>query len=193
MSHLHFHFLTGDVNWQEYGGKFISRKLNNGDFDYWLVLEVSNMKDATGDESAETYNVMLCAVSPDAMSKETFDSAWKSWGMGKTFEEWQNELAERFNTQPSHAARIMAEARVEVAYDGGRALLWQDSGNNLKKLLTEAHKHADTEGDFLFGFAMDRAQNRIGSTGWDCITGDMLAGLRRMSEGEEADEDSNEG
>jgi hypothetical protein len=36
------------------------------------------------------------------------------------------------------------------------------------------------EKDFFFGFAMDQAQNRIGSTGWDLIKGDLLAGLNRQ-------------
>jgi len=39
---MRFKFLTGDVNWETYGGKWVSPKLNNGDFDYWLVLEFVN-------------------------------------------------------------------------------------------------------------------------------------------------------
>ena len=35
---MNLKFLTGDINWTEYGGKFVTKKLNNGDFDYWLVL-----------------------------------------------------------------------------------------------------------------------------------------------------------
>ena len=39
---MRFKFLTGDVNWQTYSGLFVSRRLNNGDFDYYLVLRVEN-------------------------------------------------------------------------------------------------------------------------------------------------------
>lgn len=173
MSNLHFHFLTGDINWQEYGGKFISKRLNNGDWDYWLVLEVCNMQEATGDEDAEKYAVMLCAVSPAAAGQEQMDKAWESYGMDETLDKWQEGLPQR----------LKEEFMVEVLNDYGiHALIWQDSGNNLAKLLKAAHHEADAMGSLFFGFAMDRAQNRIGSTGWDCISGNILAGLDRMAE-----------
>jgi hypothetical protein len=50
---MKFKFLTGDINWQTYGGKFISKKLNNGEFDHWLVIEVTNWANAVGEREAK--------------------------------------------------------------------------------------------------------------------------------------------
>jgi len=60
---IRFTWLTGDMNWADYGGKWISQKLNNGDFDYFLVLEVWNWFESVGAKEAK-YNVSLSIVSP---------------------------------------------------------------------------------------------------------------------------------
>jgi hypothetical protein len=164
---LKFKFLTGDINWQKYGGKFISKKLNNGDFDYWLILDIINMWDATGEENQPQYNVGIQAIAPSQLPEKEKNAAFACCGI---------DLEE---VKPEYQQEVLIEAISE--YMGG-ALIWQESGNNLKKLLKEAHKQAATMGDFLFGFAMDRTQNKIGSTGWDLLRGDILAGLNRITE-----------
>ena len=155
-----FKFLTGDVNWQEYGGKFISKKLNNGEFDYYLIIEVINWNEH--DRYPEyTYNVSLSAVSPTER-RESLKSAAESWGMTET-----------------EIEALGDEAIVDcLSSYGVKAQLWDDSGNNLKILMREAHRQAELS-EMLFGFYMDRYQNRIGSTGWDFIKGDVLGGLNR--------------
>jgi len=163
---MKFTFFTGDYNWQTYGGKFISKKLNNGDFDYWLVMSVINMHDATGDENQEKYNVNVCVIAPSELSEKELDSALSCCG----FEESKDELIEKYG------ATILVEAISD--YMGG-AVIFDESGNNLKKLMKDARKESDLMGSFLFGFAMDKYQNRIGSTGWDLLKGDILAGLNR--------------
>jgi len=160
---LKFRFLTGDVNWQEYGGKFISKKLNSGEWDYWMVIEVIPYDEFTSDANYK-YGIMLMAVSPEAC-KNHWDEVCKSWGMS---EDEFNEL------DP------IGQVDIIQSY-GISALLWQSEGNNLKSLLHEAREEA-RKSEFLFGFAMDRYQNQIGSTGWDCIAGDILAGLNRSEE-----------
>ena len=49
MPKVRFTFLSGDCNWSDYGGKWISQKFNNGDFDYWLVRELIPMSEHTDD------------------------------------------------------------------------------------------------------------------------------------------------
>ena len=63
---MRFYFLTGDVNYTTYGGKWISTRQSNGDFDYYFVIELLNWREAVGDREAppETYNVSLSVVSP---------------------------------------------------------------------------------------------------------------------------------
>ena len=155
-----FKFLTGDVNWQEYGGKFISKKLNNGEFDYYLIIEVVNWNEQER-YPEYTYNVSLSAVSP-IEAIESLQSAAESYG-------WTIEELESYGE--------LAVVECLSSY-GAQAHLWDDNGNNLKILMREAHRQAELA-ESLFGFYMDRYQNRIGSTGWDFIKGDILGGLNR--------------
>lgn len=160
---MRFKFLTGDVNWQDYGGKFISRKLNNGDFDYWIVMEVLNWYDAVGEREAKEggskYNVSLSAVSPQEAGKDQLEQAFNSYD------------SEVLNDP-------LAQVEALGSY-GIKAPLWNMNGNNLGKLMREARKQADLASG-LFGFYMDAPKNAIGSTGWDCIKGDITAGLYRQ-------------
>ena len=166
---MQFKFLTGDINWQTYGGKFISKKLNNGDFNYWLVMDVINMPESTGDENIDTYNVSVSAVAPSELSQKELISAWESWGMDENLEDAIKKYGDTFLVELIHS------------YNGG-ALIFNKSGNNLRKLMQSARKQSELMGDSLFGFAMDKHQNRIGSTGWDLLKGDLMAGLHRIPE-----------
>jgi hypothetical protein len=163
---LKFKFLTGDVNWQTYGGKFISRKLNNSEFDYWLILEVINLKEACGEDEPLTYNVSVSAIAPSQLSNKTITSAIESCG-------WND-----ITTKEELIKKYSYSALIEVISDYmGGAVIFDTSGNNLSKLLKEAHKEAYLMGYFLFGFAMDKNQNQIGSSGWDILQGNLLAGI----------------
>ena len=155
---MKFKFLTGDINWVTYGGKFVSKKLNNTEFDYWLVIEVLNWKER---EAPATYNVSLKAVSPSEAGKKNIEAACECYGV--------EEDMEKLNPL------VIVESL--DAY-GVAAQLWNNSGNNLKTLLKATHKEANLC-SVLFGFYMDRPENRIGSTGWDFIKGDTLAGLNK--------------
>ena len=157
---MRFKFLTGDVNWQRYGGKFISNKLNNGDWDYYLVLDIVNLEDCDfPDRDKDLYNVSIHAVSPQAAGKENLDKAFACCG-------FDDEFLEKYESNEL----IQVEA---LATYGIFAQLWNRSGKNVNKLLTEARKEAKIA-EMLFGFYMDRPQNGIGQSGWDCISGQDL-------------------
>jgi len=58
-------FLTGDVNWHQYGAKWF--KIDNYDDDYCYVIEIINFEDATGekfkvDDKEYTYVGILYTV-----------------------------------------------------------------------------------------------------------------------------------
>ena len=63
---MRFSFLTGDVDFATYGGKWISTRQSNGEFDYYFVIELLNWRETVGQREAppETYNVSLSVVSP---------------------------------------------------------------------------------------------------------------------------------
>lgn len=154
---MNFQFLVGDLNWQEYGGKWISPELNNGDWPYWLVIEFINFLDATGELlDGKEYVVEISAVSPEAAGKEQLQRALDCYG-------WDNAPSKIMEVEALHGYGIAAH-------------LWQASGNDADILLRNAMQEADLVSG-LFGFYMDRPENRIGSTGWDFISGDILRPL----------------
>ena len=158
-----FKFLFGDVNWLRYGGKWIStQKFNNGDFDYWLILELINMHEATGDEKQEKYHVNLQVVSLQEAGKENLDKALNYCGFNQFADEIKDDDLTKVDALSSY---------------GISAQVWSKNGNNADKLIREAKSEAILVNG-LFGFYLDRIQNRIQSTGWDFLRGDILAGLQ---------------
>ena len=158
---MKFKFLTGDINWWTFGGKFISRKFNNGEFDYWLVLEVLNWNEHERNPK-ETYNVSLSSVSPSEAGEKNLKSACDSCGFNGT---------EDFLKDPI--------AQVDILHSYGvHTPVWSANGNNLKKLLREAHRQAVCVNG-LYGFYMDQPVNSIGTPGWDAQKGNILAGLNK--------------
>ena len=144
--------------------KLISPRLNNGDWDYWLVIEVINWVDVVGeDEAPAKWHVQLSAVAPGAVNDKGKQSALQCYGIDPENAEWDNS---------AFTVEILS------AY-GISAFLWQESGDNLRQLLITAKSEANMLGAVLFGFAMDRPQNAIGTTGWDAISGNLLAPLSK--------------
>lgn len=143
---------------------FISKKLGDDsshDWPYWLVIEVTDVEGAAGEAERKKlgkYIVNLSAVAPAAVPEKEMKSAKESCG-------WEN--------MPD-----TDEAVVEMLHSyGTRAMIWEDSGNNLSVLMKKAHDEANTMGDMFFGFAMDKTANALGATGWDFIAGNPLGPL----------------
>lgn len=173
---MKFEFLIGDVNWESYGGTWISDKLNNGDFDYWLVIEFINMLDATGDP-----DLMVCinAVSPSEAQGE-LANALSGYG---------DELIEQAEADPI----LQVEA---LHYYGVYAQLWtktvpltEDQADNedyddlAESLVKEARQVATVCAE-MFGFFMDQQMNRLGATGWEVIGGDLMGSTFREYQAE---------
>jgi len=160
---IRFKFLTGDVNWLDYGGKWISQKFNNGEFDYWLVRSIENWAEHDSEMAARCkYLVEIKLVAP-----EQFRDKKAAMDCSGIEEKWDD---------------LIDEVKVEIieSYSGG-VTIFSESGNNYKDLFKRAQKEAEVS-SMLFGFKMDAPVNKIGSTGWDALKGDISAGLRRYSE-----------
>jgi len=159
---MRFKFLTGDMNWETYGGKFISRKLNNGEFDYYLVMDILNWNEVDS-EAVKTngqYCVSLHSVSPSEAGSDNLRKAFECYGLDGT---------EDFTSNP------LVQVECLESY-GVYTPVWSASGNSLSKLMREARKQADVVHG-LYGFYMDRPVNRIGTSGWDAQKGNILAGI----------------
>jgi len=179
---IRFKFMSGDVNWETYGGQFVSKRLCNGydgkgavqgqdyDFHYWLVMDVRPNEDwEYGSKKDPKYWVSLAVVSPEAADPKELQAAINSYGIPA------DEL-HRFMADPLLLVECLHSC-------GVAACVWHGEGNNLSVLMKEARKEAQVV-EMMFGFYMDRAQNMIGSTGWDTVRGDLLAGLRRFQDDE---------
>lgn len=146
-----------------------SKEINHGDWPFRFMIRIQYTDEWCGEKEAKAigkYIVGLHVVSPTAAKQtDSFDSALKSYG-------WTAEQCKSFG--PMAAYEMLLEY-------GTAAHLWESSGNNLKTLMKECRKQLQ-QSNFLFGFAMDRAENAIGTTGWDAIKGDILAPLRKPSD-----------
>lgn len=156
---LRFSWLTGDVDWMIFG-KWISNKLNNGDFDYYLVLEINNLIDIFGEKEAKemggTYMVSLSAVAPSEVLEAEVKNVMKSFDVDLDFN------------------KMDAQMQVEVLHSYGiRSEIWNGTGNNARKLLKEARQHAREEGTKSFNESLSRFANKIGHTGANCLRGDL--------------------
>lgn len=164
----------------DYSSKFISKRLNNGDWDYWLVYEVTNEATehpAYGEKGCTSnyYNISLFAVSPEAAGEEKLQEAIRSMGYDLELpsDGTPNYLIEWLQTDVG---------KVEVLCDYGiKAQLWTGNGNNLSKLIKEVH-HQARGITMMFDSFMDSPQNGLGSDGWDFISGNVMAGLERYRE-----------
>ena len=149
-------FLSGDMNFEDYGGKFVSPPLNNVEFYYWLVLDVLNWENAVGEREAGeidgTHNVTLSAVAPSECPVDALQSAIDSCGCENVDIDDPLILVELLHSY------------------GIYATIWEKDGK-LKDLLREGKEKAEIMGVTLFGFAMDCPQNAIGATGWDWLRG----------------------
>lgn len=134
--------------------KWISNRLNNGDWDYWLVMELVDMAEACGDTEGGKYLLTINAVSPAAAGEEKLKRAIESCYYGEDIVLDDPMKAEALNDY------------------GVYSTVWSKLGNNARALLKEAREQAwCIEG--LFGFYMDGPKDALGHTGWDFIRGDL--------------------
>ncbi len=144
----------GDVNYLNFGGTFATKKLNNGDFDYWLFVELVNMAEATGETDGDTYMISIRAVAPSEVPEKRIEEALL--GLDQFY---QDKISKK------DIAKILNEV-------GIGANLFSKQGNNAKELFQIARKECEKI-NMLFGFYMDRNQNMLGNSGWDFIKGQI--------------------
>jgi hypothetical protein len=145
-----FSFLVGDVNWLDHGGKWISQKFNNGEFDYWLVKELHNTE-----ENRDFNTKYLCTLSVVAPSQyEDFEQAFESCG-------WEVEIEDLSDTD-----------KVEIihSYSGG-SQEWSGTDNNYSKLFRECLIEANLITTLLLQAYLYRQKNALGDNGWNKLKG----------------------
>jgi hypothetical protein len=148
------------LTWTEmYGEYFVSQKLRNEDWHYFLVIGIRDVREFS-DETG--FLVEITAVSPEAAGEDAVKQALDSCGLEDT---------EDMNDQA---------IAVELANYGTCATLWHKIVPEKEGMEVMAKSEAERI-KMLFGFYMDQQQNRIGSTGWDFIEGNVLGGLAKLA------------
>ena len=159
---MKFQFLTGDINWQEHGGTWVSDKQNPAeDLVYWIIIQFGTMPNERWDAKTEYY-AQVSAICPAMIPQEEIEGAKRSWGMDDDeFDEFVEKRGEM--------------AIVDLMCDYGcSALIWQGTGPNWQKLFKQAKEEASLHGGMFFGFAMDKPKNAFGATGWDFLAGNVF-------------------
>jgi len=166
-----FNFLTGDLDYFQYGGTWISEIKYNGEFHFCYVAEFMNLIDACNEPQLQ---MQLSIVAPSEFSSKDLQSVINSCGFSEehktedyTFNNWCEMVYE---------------------YSGG-ATLWSDNftfkdeNDDLKDIddvtesdmeqgFYELEKQLFKECQILwltFGFKLDAPQNRVGADGWDFL------------------------
>jgi hypothetical protein len=158
-----FRFLTGDVDYLAYGGKWYRKVASTR----YHVIELTNMWDATGDRSGAQYNVSLSEV--DITSPQLKD-AIRSCG---TDDE---------DLQDNELVKVDA-----LASYGAKAPLGDWNSGNSRKLLIEARSESRSLDNLdKYEAAMSRPVNALGSTAREYAAGDVLSAINRgVSRGDE--------
>lgn len=129
------------------GEMYISERLNNSEFDYWIVFR----------REPDDDTLYLSAVAPSLIDKD---------------------LLAKFRADNNNDDEAVA---IDVASYGIVAQIGWCSGDDADAVLRYAQQVASAV-SALFGFVMDAPQNQVGSTGWDFLAGDVMAGLRRQEQ-----------
>ncbi len=119
------------------------------------------------------------------ISPKQNNGEWDSWLILESWSRDEFEMDHNWTTIMSVVAPdagdedefpdLEGEEKAFAVYEYGRAVqVWSHKGRY--KGIKQAEKEADII-RMLFGFYMDRVVNGVGSTGWDFVAGNYLAGL----------------
>jgi len=161
-------WLTGDVNFTDYGGSWY-RKID--DLRYH-VIRLDNWEDMAGADASEyTYNVTLSEV--NLGDADQLQAAMKSCGWEDGTDDYGNPLPDLAKVDAMHGF-------------GARAHLGEWNGNNYRKMLAEAKRESRSLDDpDTYEDAMNKPVNAIGSTARELQKGDVQSAiLRGLAEGD---------
>ena len=166
--------LSGDVNWEDYGGQWGRQDLNNPD--HFYVIKHDNLVDAMGEREVEesgldTHISTVYLVDLAATSAEQVQSAMDCCGLD--FDDWM--------TPPSDDDRKWAIVDCLVSY--GAAAPMGEHSHPYRADVARAAARREVE-EYLADSdkresALDRPVNRIGSTAREYAAGDMDSAMDR--------------
>lgn len=144
----------------DYEKIWMSKVQNQGEFNFFYLFVLEYLDEIMGEEAPAKYNISIRVISPE-LNEEKCRNELKSVS-GIDYDEASDE------------SKVMALNNYGIF-----ATVFSEAGNNKAKLVKQAVGELNTINFIKFGYAMDKAQNRIGSTGWDFVRGDIMAGLNK--------------
>ncbi len=175
-----FTFLTGDMNYTDYGGKWY-RKVAPGRYH---VIELMNWADAVGEnEAAEVgakYNVALSEVDVFALARPNNEGvpplcgALASCGYEINLSEG---IVQKYDgAQVAPFGPVFELVCVEAAHGhGNKAPISDENGNNWRKLMRAAVSESRSLDDAAAHTeAMDRGVNAIGTSAKNYMLGNLF-------------------
>lgn len=178
-----FKFLTGDMNYVDYGGKWY-RCVAKGRFH---VIELTNMDEACGrdNEGRPTYVVELSGIDLYETPRKEIESALRSCGWKMIAFSPKSLLPctvvddYRGDVIGSNAAAELVLVEALHSY-GCRAPLESWEGNNWEELMKLARAESKTLDDPIeFEERMNRPVNQLGSSAREYMQGDIQSALVR--------------
>ena len=151
-------FLTGDVNYKDYGGKWY-RQVGDG---LYHVIELINMVDAFGDDVDFTYMVTLQEIDVESQNVR--------------------EIMDQYGITPADTDDMDADAITCIILDAGRYIPLLDvSGGNYRLLLRHAKQESRriASDHNLHLSLLQRPVNAIGSTALEYSQGDFKSAMIR--------------
>lgn len=134
--------------------------MRDSDWPVWFILKLEYIEQYLSESEIAKFGGKYCvsveAVAPKALSEKNLNYAIDSVG-------WTNYDLDLYTND---------YLPVIIADYGCKATLFSKAGNNMKLLLREARKELIPIRT-LFGFYMDRPQNRIGNDGWSFVKGEI--------------------
>ena len=165
---MRFSFLTGDMNYTTYGGKWISTRQNNGEFDYYFVIELLNWPETVGQREApaKLQRFAVCRFAP-ASRKGNSPRA-------RLLRHYGGNACDGNRQRPARYGASGSAAQLRGLYPGLESRREQLARPN------EGARQEARQCEFLFGFYLDRPVNRIGTTGWEALRGDLTSAIDRV-------------
>lgn len=182
---MNWEFLTGDINWDSYGGVFVSDMQNPvAGYEYWITNSVDPIEDeqwarslgfkdredvdgyhlscTEGDDGSALVLIQAFIVFPKKAGKEAIAKARESWGWDEEeYKEFKRDRGKLADVELLHTYGTRAPLDIELY------------GYNAEELLEQAKHEAEFLGGTFFGFQMDRQRNMVGATGWDLLKGNV--------------------
>ena len=146
----------------------------------YVFLKLSYHDDDSGD-CGFRYCLTLSVVNVGSAGRRGMREVASQYG---TRDQTELELADSLRIQTTRTGKIPQAIKAQLLLDVGiRAVAGEWTGNCRHRLFQQAIEQYQLL-SVMGGAVLNSPQNAIGSTGWDLMKGDVLAGLRRHQRGE---------